>query len=91
MSFTVNDGLFDSDPALACVALEEVNDAPVLTLGPDGMFDVMANYTEGQPEPLILAPDLEITGQPLVNHWGAQWYIHIVYICTQSEIYAAIC
>ena len=67
MSFTVNDGLLDSDPALACISLEGVNDPPVLTLGPDGTFDVMVNYTEGQPEPLILAPDLQITGQLLVN------------------------
>ena len=63
VSFTVNDGLFDSAPALACVNVEAVNDPPVLTLGPDGVVDVMLNYTEDQLEPLILAPDLLITGQ----------------------------
>lgn len=63
VSFTVNDGLFNSTPAYACVQLIEQNDQPVLTLGPNGTVDVMLTYTEGQSEPLYLARDLNIEGE----------------------------
>ena len=61
--FTVNDGVFTSAPALACVQLFKVNDAPVLTLGPAGSVDTIVMYREGQAEGLVLAPQLDITGK----------------------------
>ena len=63
-AFVVSDGQFNSTPALACVQLIGVNDRPQLTLGTNGSVDVMLMYTEGQADPLPLAPLLEITGQP---------------------------
>ena len=62
VSFIVNNGAFNSTPATACVQLTNVNDRPTLTLGPNGTVDVVVMYTEGQSEPLFLAPDLEIQG-----------------------------
>ena len=63
MSFVINDGAFNSTPVFACVELFDVNDAPILTLGPNSTFDVMVMYTERQAEPLFLAPDLGIEGK----------------------------
>ena len=65
MTFTVNDGAFNSTSVFACVQLANVNDAPTLTLGPNGTVDVLVMFTEGQTEPLFLAPDLEIEGTGL--------------------------
>ena len=63
VKFVVNDGIFNSTPATACIQLEDVNDAPLLTLGANSSVDTMLMYTEGQPDPLILAPLLEISGK----------------------------
>ena len=62
VSFIVNDGAFNSTPVTACVQLLNINDAPSLTLGPNGTVDVVVMYTEGQTDPLFLAPELEIEG-----------------------------
>ena len=63
VSFVVNDGAFNSTPATACVQLFNINDAPRLTLGPNGTVDVVVMYTEGQADPLFLAPELAIEGE----------------------------
>lgn len=63
MTFIINDGAFNSTPATACVQLSNVNDAPILTLGPNSTVDVQVMFTEGQTEPLFLVPDLEIEGR----------------------------
>lgn len=61
--FSINDGMFTSEPALACVQLSPVNDPPVVTLGPDGSVDTTVMYTEGQTDTLEIAPQLSITGK----------------------------
>ena len=61
ISFQVNDGLFNSAPVFAYVRLEETNDPPVLRLN-GSMSDVDLMYAEGQPEPLLLAANANITG-----------------------------
>lgn len=66
VTFIVNDGAFNSTSATSCVQLSNVNDAPVLTLGPNGTVDVQVMFTEGQTEPLFLVPDLEIEGKTVV-------------------------
>ena len=63
VEFTVNDGVFTSEPAVACVQLLQVNDAPVITLGADGSVDSVVMYREGQPEGLAVSPHLTITGR----------------------------
>ena len=63
MSFVVNDGAFNSTSVTACVTLLNINDAPSLTLGSSGAVDVVVMYTEGQTDPLFLAPELEIEGK----------------------------
>ena len=70
VEFTVNDGQFTSDPILACVQLLEVNDAPVVTLGPNGTVDTILMYREGRSTGLVVAPQLEITGKP-----RAEWIL----------------
>lgn len=67
VSFTVNDGRFNSTPVFACIELEGVPDAPILTLDRDGAMDATVNYTEGQEEPLLLVPDLQISGKNYVR------------------------
>ena len=62
VSFILNDGAFNSTPAIACIRLVDSNDPPFLTLGSNGTVDVMVMYSEGQDEVLYLAPELEITG-----------------------------
>ena len=63
IEFTVNDGVFTSEPVLACVELFGVNDAPMVTLGADGSVDTIVMYSEGQTEGLLLASQLTITGK----------------------------
>ena len=72
VSFIVNDGAFNSTPVSACVRLTNVNDVPALTLGSNGTVDVVVMYTEGQTEPLFLAPDLEIEGGKLLSYLVAK-------------------
>ena len=62
VTFIVNDGLFNSTPAVSFIDIESVNDAPVITLGQDSTVDVIVIYDEGQDESLVLAPLLEIQG-----------------------------
>ena len=70
VEFTVSDGLLTSSPALACISLFEVNDPPVVTLGPNGTVDIMLMYTEGQTEELLVGEELHITGRVVIvnNH-----------------------
>ena len=63
IQFTVNDGVFVSEPALACVELVQVNDAPVVTLGANGSVDTEVMYREGQTDGLMVAPQLTIRGR----------------------------
>ena len=68
VEFTVNDGVFTSQPALACVQLFNINDAPVVTLGQDGSVDTLVMYREGQAGGLMISPQLTITGRWIDNH-----------------------
>ena len=76
VSFNINDGAFNSS-ARTCIQLVDVNDPPQVTLGPNGTVDTMVMYTEGQLQPLRLAPDLSITGrgekETLADNTGV-WY-----------------
>lgn len=63
VSFVVNDGIFNSSAAFACIRLIDVNDNPALFLGGEGVVDVMVMYSEGQVDSLILAPQLTIIGK----------------------------
>ena len=74
VSFVINDGAFNSTPVSACIRLTNINDVPILTLGPNSTVDVVVMYTEGQAEPLFLAPDLEIEG---INT------LRVLFICTR--------
>ena len=67
VSFIVNDGFHNSTAAIACIRLVDANDSPALTLGEEGAVDVMILYSEGQVEPLLLTPDLAITGGLLLH------------------------
>lgn len=64
IAFIVNDGLFNSTPAIAYVTILPVNDAPLVTLGEEGAVDVMIVFVEDQQTPLVLAPQLKIQGEP---------------------------
>ena len=78
ISFVVNDGAFNSTTVTACVQLLNINDAPSLTLGPNGTVDVVVMYTEGQTDPLFLVPQLEIEGK--INTLCAKcWYLWMNY------------
>lgn len=68
VSFIVNDGIFNSSTAIACIQLVDANDDPLLTLGTDASVDVMLLYSEGQMDPLVLAPELQIIGDHIVMH-----------------------
>ena len=61
ISFTLNDGAFNSTPVFACLRLDNVNDPPTLSLGANDSIDVMLMYLEGQSEPLFLATELLIS------------------------------
>ena len=63
ITFTVNDGLFNSTPVTAYVTILPVNDAPLVTLGEGGAVDVMITFMEDQSF-LLVAPQLRIQGQP---------------------------
>ncbi len=65
VAFIVNDGTFNSSAAIACIRLVDANDSPALFLGGEGVVDVMVMYSEGQSDPLPLAPQLTITGEPI--------------------------
>ena len=60
--FYVNDGLFDSNMALAYITINTSNDAPIVTLGVDGTVDIMLVYMENQSEPLLPAQYIQING-----------------------------
>ena len=62
ISFIVNDGSFNSTPTQACIRLVDANDLPELFTGSNSTVDTMVMYTEGQLQPLVLAPQLEIRG-----------------------------
>ena len=62
IAFTINDGVFNSTPAVAYVGIRQVNDPPRVTLDANGTLDKMVVFSEGQTEPLILAPELAIQG-----------------------------
>lgn len=82
ISFIVNDGVFNSTSAIACVRLVDSNDPPFLTLGTNGTVDVMLMYLEGQVELLYLAPALEITGE---NREGSKFFLFRVYLNVDIE------
>lgn len=63
VSFVVNDGAFNSTPAMTCIRLVDSNDLPELFTGPNGTVDTMVMYREGQTEPLLVASQLEIRGK----------------------------
>ena len=65
VSFVVNDGIFNSTRVLACIRLIESNDLPALFTSLNDTVDSMVMYTEGQDDPLYLAPHLVIRGQRL--------------------------
>ncbi len=62
VAFIVNDGIFNSTQASAFITIISVNDAPMLTLESNSL-DTELTYIEGQPAPLVLAPNLEIIGE----------------------------
>lgn len=62
VSFVVNDGAFNSTPTFACIRLVDFNDLPELFTGPNSTVDTMVMYREGQTEPLLIAPQLDIRG-----------------------------
>ena len=66
ISFLVNDGMFNSSRAMTCVRLVNENDRPELFTGANDTVDTMVMYEEGQQEPLLLAPQLEIRGMYIV-------------------------
>ena len=49
---------------MTCIRLVDSNDLPQLFSGANSTVDTIVVYQEGQPEPLILAPELEIRGEP---------------------------
>ena len=67
MSFIVNDGAFNSTPTFACIRLVDSNDLPQLFTGPNDTVETMVMYMEGQAEPLLIAPQLDIRGE---ERWG---------------------
>lgn len=60
--FYVNDGLFDSNMPSAYVAINRINDAPIITLGPNATVDVTLMYLENQTVPLLPAQYIQISG-----------------------------
>ena len=62
IAFIINDGVFNSTPAGAYVGIRQVNDPPRVSLDANGTLDKMVVYSEGQTDPLILAPGLTIQG-----------------------------
>ncbi len=63
ITFIVNDGMFNSTPAITCVRLVDSNDLPMVYTGDNSTVDTMVMYTEGQEDPLYIAPQLEIRGR----------------------------
>ena len=62
ISFVVNDGMFNSTPTQTCVRLVDSPDTPQLFTGSNDTVDSMVMFTEGQMQPLPVAPQLEIRG-----------------------------
>lgn len=72
--FYVNDGLFNSNMPSAYITINRTNDAPVITLGPNGTVDITLMYLENQSVPLLLAQNVQISGM----------YIYIAMYCIKS-------
>ena len=62
INFIVNDGMFNSSSVAAVVGVVPVNDLPIVSLGVNDSIDNIVEYIEGQSQPLLLAPSLNIQG-----------------------------
>ena len=74
MSFTVNDGVFNSSRVFACIRLIDSNDAPMLFAGANGTVDTMVMYREGQQDSLPLAPELQIRGTNIQTFFSCNYF-----------------
>ena len=60
VSFTVNDGVFNSTAAVTSIIIVAMNDPPIVMLEQSNA-NTLVTYLEGQ-KPLLLAPQLNING-----------------------------